>query len=37
MRKWAPCFISGPSDYRAEESNNLKGKVERQSVRVSVE
>jgi hypothetical protein len=32
--KWAPCSTSGPSDYRAEESNNLKGKVrvERQLV-----
>jgi hypothetical protein len=27
IRKWAPCSTSGPSDYRAEESNNLKGKV----------
>jgi hypothetical protein len=34
IRKWAPCSTSGPSDYRAEESNNLKGKVkvERQLV-----
>jgi hypothetical protein len=28
IRKWALCTTSGPSDYRAEESNNLKGKVE---------
>jgi hypothetical protein len=27
IRKWAPCSTSGPSDYGAEESNNLKGKV----------
>jgi hypothetical protein len=27
MRKWAPCSTSGPSDCRAEESNDLKGKV----------
>ena len=34
IRKWAPCSASGPSDYRAEESNDLKGKVkvERQLV-----
>jgi hypothetical protein len=34
IRIWAPCSTSGPSDYRAEESNNLKGKVkvERQLV-----
>jgi hypothetical protein len=32
IRKWAPCSTSGPSDYRAEESNNLKGKVKVQLV-----
>jgi hypothetical protein len=34
IRKWAPCSTSGSSDYRAKESNNLKGKVkvERQLV-----